>query len=76
MAQRNELAEKIGMRLRSARIQQGMSLRDVEDGTGGRFKASAVGAYERGERVIPSDKLVEIAKVYEISTFRLLNLER
>jgi hypothetical protein len=43
-----------------------MSLRDLERSSGGRFKPSAVGGYERGERDISTERLVELA--YAIGT--------
>lgn len=54
----------IGARLRSMRTDAELSLNDVADQSGGYFKASCVGAYERGERVIPVDRLVELAEFY------------
>ena len=54
----------LGQRLRAARRQRGWSLVDVEGHTGGEFKASVVGAYERGERAISVQRFVRLAEVY------------
>jgi hypothetical protein len=43
-----------------------MSLRDVQQLTRGRLKASAVGAYERGERDISVSRLVQLAGAYNV----------
>jgi transcriptional regulator with XRE-family HTH domain len=47
-------------------------LSDVETLTGGEFKASVVGAYERGERAISVQRLVRVAEVYGMSPPDLL----
>lgn len=44
-----------------------MSLNDVTNATGGVFKASVVGAYERGDRGISSDRLHDLAVLYGVS---------
>ncbi len=44
--------EAVGSRLRSIRKQRGLSLQDVEEISGREFKASVLGAYERGERAL------------------------
>jgi transcriptional regulator with XRE-family HTH domain len=55
-----------------ARRQRGWSLGDVESVTGGEFKASVVGAYERGERAISVQRFVRIAEVYGFTPSDLL----
>jgi transcriptional regulator with XRE-family HTH domain len=64
---------KIGLRLRSIRQSAGLSLNDVADRTDDYFKASCIGAYERGERVIPADRLVELAEFYQVPAWRILS---
>jgi hypothetical protein len=44
----------------------------VENLTGGEFKASVVGAYERGERAMSVQRLVRVAEVYAINPADLL----
>jgi hypothetical protein len=47
--------------MRAARGQAGLSLRDLERSSEGRFKSSAVGGYERGERDVSAERFVEFA---------------
>ncbi len=62
----------LGQRLRAARRQRGWSLGEVEANTGGEFKASVVGAYERGERAISVHRFVKLAQVYDVPAAELL----
>jgi transcriptional regulator with XRE-family HTH domain len=61
--QRNEA---VGARLRSIRRQQGLSLQDVAACSGTEFKASVLGAYERGERAISVPRLLRLAQLYGV----------
>lgn len=54
----------LGQRMRAARRQRGWSLGDVEAQTDGEFKASVVGAYERGERAISVQRFVRLSDIY------------
>lgn len=54
----------LGQRLRAARRHRGWSLGDVENHTEGEFKASVVGAYERGERAISVQRFASLAEIY------------
>ena len=65
-------AELIGQAIRRARMEQGLSLYDVEARTRGRFKPSALGGYERGERAISLSRFCELAGVYGVPPDRLL----
>lgn len=62
----------IGDRLRRRRQAAGLTLHDVERRTAGEFKASALGAYERGERVLSVPRLMRLAQVLGVSTEELL----
>jgi transcriptional regulator with XRE-family HTH domain len=62
----------LGQRLRAARRHRGWSLGDVEAHTGGEFKASVVGAYERGERAISVQRFVSLADIYGSAAADLL----
>jgi transcriptional regulator with XRE-family HTH domain len=62
----------LGLRLRTARRQRGWSLGELESYTGGEFKASVVGAYERGERALSVQRLVRLAEVYAVQAADLL----
>jgi transcriptional regulator with XRE-family HTH domain len=61
-----------GRALRSVRTGQHMSLSRVERLSNGRFKASAVGGYERGERAISLDRFCELSFLYGVAPPRLL----
>ncbi len=60
-------AEEVGNRLRRIRMQQGMSLQDVERRSQGAWKAAVVGSYERGDRNISASRLCELAEFYGVS---------
>jgi transcriptional regulator with XRE-family HTH domain len=57
---------KLGARLRSLRRQRHLSLQDVEAASDHEFKASVLGAYERGERAISVPRLQRLARVYRV----------
>ncbi|HLI24782.1 MAG TPA: transcriptional regulator [Acidimicrobiales bacterium] len=65
-------ARSIGTRLRDIRRQQGFSLQAVEARSGGEFKASVLGAYERGERIISVLRLARLAQLYGVPVDQLL----
>jgi len=58
--------------LRRARAERGITLRAVERASRGRFKASCVGAYERGERAVSLERFCELAGLYGRSPANLL----
>jgi transcriptional regulator with XRE-family HTH domain len=62
----------IGARLRRVRHQQRLSLADVEERSGGRWKAVVVGAYERGDRAVSITRLAELADFYGLPLAELL----
>jgi transcriptional regulator with XRE-family HTH domain len=64
--------EPVGKRLRRIRSDRGWSLVDVQTMSGGEFKASVVGAYERGERVLSISRLLRLAAVYGVDPSELL----
>jgi len=63
---------QIGDRLRAIRRQQGLSLHDVEARSGQEFKASVLGAYERGERALSVGRLLKLAELYDVPPDQLL----
>lgn len=65
-------AQEVGSRLRSIRRQQGLSLQAVEEGSNREFKASVLGAYERGERIISVLRLQRLAALYGVPVDQLL----
>jgi transcriptional regulator with XRE-family HTH domain len=70
----DKFSASLGVRLRTARRQRGWSLGEVESYTDGEFKASVVGAYERGERALSVHRLVRLAEVYAVPPADLLPL--
>jgi transcriptional regulator with XRE-family HTH domain len=62
----------VGERLRSIRRQKGLSLHDVEARSRTEFKASVLGAYERGERAISVPRLERLASFYAVPIDQLL----
>jgi transcriptional regulator with XRE-family HTH domain len=68
----SEYATRVGERLRSIRLQKGLSLHDVEEASNKEFKASVLGAYERGERSISVPRLQRLAQFYSVPVDRLL----
>jgi transcriptional regulator with XRE-family HTH domain len=65
-------ARHVGERLRNIRRQQGLSLQAVEEQSGREFKASVLGAYERGERIISVLRLQRLARLYGVPVDQLL----
>src|ERR1700736_1435387 len=65
-------AGRVGERLRNVRKQQRLSLQAVEGASNQEFKASVLGAYERGERAISVPRLQRLAKFYNVPVDQLL----
>ena len=72
----NEVASpygrRVGERLRAIRRQKRLSLQDVEANSSQEFKASVLGAYERGERAISVPRLERLARYYSVPVDQLL----
>src|SRR5262245_18336815 len=66
---------EVGQRLRNVRRARGLSLDDVERDSGGRWSASAIGAYERGFRNLSLPRLRELAEYYGVPMSVLLGEE-
>ena len=65
-------ARLVGERLRQIRQQKKLSLNEVENATNQEFKASVMGAYERGERMISLPRLERLAHFYGVTVDQLL----
>lgn len=65
----------VGDRLRRIRQQKKLSLSEVETSSDSEFKASVLGAYERGERAISVPRLERLARFYGVSIDQLLPRE-
>lgn len=64
--QRREFDRRLGEHLRRLRKQRGLSLLDIEHTSGKEFKASVLGAYERGERAVSASRLARLAELYSL----------
>lgn len=62
----------VGDRLRTIRKQKGLSLHDVEAISMEEFRASVLGAYERGERAVSLPRLERLAHHYGVPIEQLL----
>lgn len=65
-------SRKVGDRLRAIRRQRGLSLHEAERVSGDEFKASVLGAYERGERSISVSRLERLAAIYQVPVEQFL----
>lgn len=65
-------AKEVGLRLRDIRRQQGLSLQAVAEASEREFKASVLGAYERGERMISVLRLQRLSELYGVPVDQLL----
>jgi transcriptional regulator with XRE-family HTH domain len=65
-------AKALGERLRDIRTQKGMSLQEVQEASGGRWKAAVIGAYERGDRNVSVARLSQLADFYGVPVPRIL----
>jgi transcriptional regulator with XRE-family HTH domain len=55
------LTIELGRALRRARARRGLTLRQAELASGGRYKPSSIASYERGERKISVERLCDLA---------------
>jgi transcriptional regulator with XRE-family HTH domain len=62
---------RFGARLRDVRRQLRLSLHDVEEASNLEFKASALGAYERGDRAISVRRMQRLARLYRVPVAEL-----
>jgi transcriptional regulator with XRE-family HTH domain len=61
-----EIEERCARLVRQLRRKKGLTLRQCEEQSGGKFKAVVMGSYERGTRAISLERLQEIADFYEV----------
>jgi transcriptional regulator with XRE-family HTH domain len=62
----------VGTRLRALRRIRRLTQHDVERQTGFEFKASVLGAYERGERALSVPRLERLASFYQVTLEEVL----
>jgi transcriptional regulator with XRE-family HTH domain len=67
-----EYSKRVGERIRSIRRQKRLSLQEVEASSNQEFKASVLGAYERGERAISVPRLQRLSRLYNVPADQLL----
>ncbi len=68
-------SRQVGERLRVIRKQKRMSLQEVEAQSNQEFKASVLGAYERGERALSVPRLDRLSQFYAVPVEQLLPRE-
>ena len=68
-------SRQVGERLRVIRKQKRLSLQEVEAQSDQEFKASVLGAYERGERALSVPRLDRLAMFYAVPIEQLLPRE-
>ncbi len=68
-------SQQVGDRLRAIRKQKRLSLQEVEAQSSHEFKASVLGAYERGERALSVPRLDRLAQFYAVPIEQLLPRE-
>jgi len=68
-------SQQVGERLRVIRKQKRLSLQEVEAQSDQEFKASVLGAYERGERALSVPRLDRLAQFYAVPVEQLLPRE-
>lgn len=62
---------QIGRVLRWARRSRGWTLRRAAQAAGGRFAATSIAGYERGERAITVERFIDLARLYQVRPERL-----
>lgn len=70
----DDFGVRLGEVLRAIRTREGLSLRDVERRSEGVFRASVLGAYERGQRQITVRRLVLLLRLYGVPLDELWHL--
>ena len=71
-----DYSKLVGEKLREIRKKRGYSLKLVEAKTMGNFKASTLGAYERGQRNLSIQHVWELARFYDVSPDELVRVEK
>ncbi len=66
------IGEEVGRALRRARLDQGLTLKQVGERSTGAFKPTAVAGYERAERTISLERFCELCAFYGVEPARLL----
>lgn len=67
-----QLALEIGRAIRRARLDRGMTLKELADSSAGRFRPTSLAGYERGERTISVVRFCELCRLLDLQPGRLL----
>ena len=62
----------VGATLRAARLQAGLSLEQLSRRSGGRYKSSSLGGYERGERTLSVPRFCDLAELLGMPADQML----
>lgn len=65
----NEIEKHCAATIRELRKKKGLTLKECEELSHGRFKAVVMGSYERGSRAISLERLQEIADFYGVPIY-------
>lgn len=71
-AMENLESARIRERIRELRRERGLTLLAFEKRSGGRIRAVVLGAYERGDRSMTLEKIIEIASVLDVGLSHLV----
>ena len=67
-----QLALEIGRAIRRARLDRGMTLKELAESSAGRFRPTSLAGYERGERTISVVRFCELCRLLDVPPGRLL----
>ena len=66
--------EEVADSIRKIRKSKGWTLKDVEEASGGRWKAVVIGSYERCDRALSLNKAIALANFYQVPLDELLGI--
>lgn len=68
----HSIRSQVGLGLKRARLARGWTLRTAAVASDGRFAATSIAGYERGERAISLERFIELCRLYGVTPERLL----
>ena len=71
---RNIGMKEIAAAVRAIRKQKGLTLKEVEEISGGKWKSVVIGSYERCDRALSLKKAMALAEFYQVPLDQLLGL--
>jgi len=66
--------EHVASSIRKVRKSKGWTLKDVEEASGGKWKAVVIGSYERCDRALSLNKAIGLANFYQVPLDELLGI--